>query len=1083
MRKMQFMLAMLVLCVGLAFGQSRTITGIVRDEKGNPVPFASVQIKGNSKGVSADADGRFSISAKSGDQLVFSALGMSASEVTVGNQNTIAAVLPVSSKDLSEVIVTGAYGTKRTSRSTSYNAQVVSSEQLNTIRQTNINNALAGKVAGLQVQSQSVAKLGQAGGIRLRGASGIGTGESVLYVVDGTILTNSSDVNPDDIETVSVLQGPAAAAQFGSQGANGAIVITTKKGSRNQSGVGVDVNLGSQWDKVYVLPNYQNTYAGGSSQDMLKYTWQEGQPEEWKALDGKYYHNYEDDASWGPRMLGQEYIPWYAWYGGTKYSYKTAKLTPQSNNAKDFFNTGLTLNNSVSISKATDNTSLRFSYGNVYMKGLLPNSSLSKNSLLLNLSHNILSNLTLGLNLNYVSTLTQGEVGNDADDYSNQSSGSFSQWFHRDLDMGIMKELRNLQTPGGIYASWNHQNPGAYQSGNERSFYPANYWYNFYTYYDLLDLQSKRDRLYGNVSLNYKITNDLSLKGTFRKSFTTSWYEDKYSSDYLKSGTQTQGNNSNMYGYYGTGETYSDRTNIEFVASYTKKINDFTINASAGSDFFDWKYKENGGNTNQGLVFPNLYTLSNSVNQASVYNNRYHERYNALYGIADVGYKNFLFVNATVRNDWYSTLNEDNNNVLSKSFGGSFVFSDLIKVPAISYAKARISWGEIPMALGTSFLPFGAYRYPSPVYGVNQFQWNGNALQSTPDVLVDSSLTGAVKRQIEYGIDMKFLKNRVGFSFTYWNGSEENFPTEVTINGANGYTRYLTNAGKLDKKGIDVQFNAVPFNTKNFRWDLNATWAYLLKNTVVSVSNDTSIKRTATLEAAWGSTGPVLIQEAGKEWGQMFGNGMKRINGKPVLTSSGNYVNDNSVYFGSVLPKYTGGVQNTFTVFNDFLINVNIDYQVGGKFFSLSDMWGSYSGLTARTATTNDKGNPIRDAVANGGGVHVAGVDENGKDVDYYVEAQDYFHNLYNNKIMDPFVYDLSFVKLRELSLGYQIPVKKIGLGKVVQGAVFSLVARNPWLIYAETKDFDPSELPDVGSETGQLPGTRGFGFNLKVRF
>ncbi len=411
-------------------------------------------------------------------------------------------------------------------------------------------------------------------------------------------------------------------------------------------------------------------------------------------------------------------------------------------------------------------------------------------------------------------------------------------------------------------------------------------------------------------------------------------------------------------------------------------------------------------------------------------------------------------------------------------------FSDLMKVPAISYAKARVSWGEIPQALGTSFLPFGAYRYPSPTYAVGQYQWNGNALQATPDQLVDSSLTGAVKRMVEFGLDMRFLKNRVGFSFTYWDGTEENFPTSVTINGANGFTSYLTNAGKLKKKGIDVQLNARPLWWRNFQWEINATWGRLLKNTVVSVSKDTSIKRTVSLEAAWGSTAPYLVQESGKEWGQMYGNGIKRINGKPVLTDKGAYVNDPAVHFGSVLPKYTGGVQNTFRIHGDFTVNVNIDYQMGGKFFSLSDMWGSFSGLTARTATINDKGNPIRDPVAEGGGVHVTGVDATGKDVDYYVGAQTYFQGLYNNKTLDPYVYDLTFVKLREISIGYDIPVDKIGkLGKVVNRAVFSVVARNPVLIYAQTKDFDPSELSDVGSETGQLPGTRGFGFNLKVGF
>jgi len=188
-------------------------------------------------------------------------------------------------------------------------------------------------------------------------------------------------------------------------------------------------------------------------------------------------------------------------------------------------------------------------------------------------------------------------------------------------------------------------------------------------------------------------------------------------------------------------------------------------------------------------------------------------------------------------------------------------------------------------------------------------------------------------------------------------------------------------------------------------------------------------------------------------------------------------------YFGSVLPDFTGGIQNQFTIFKDFTLNVNIDFQVGGKFVSLSQQWGSFSGLTARTATVNDKGNPIRDAVADGGGVHVEGVNADGQPVDYYVEAQDYFHNNYYNKTFDDYIYDLTFVKLREVSFGYNIPLNKIGLEKYLQRANLSIVARNPLLIYAKTKDFDPSEISAVVGESGQFPGTRGLGFNLTVGF
>ena len=1062
----------------MAFSQLRTVTGKITDEKGDPIPFATVAVKGTKSATIADANGYFNIKTKAGDVLVVSAQGSEKKEITVGTSDMVNVALTKSNTALQEVVVTGAYGTKKTARSTTYNAQVVNSEQLNTIRQTNLNNALAGKVSGMQIRSQSAAALGRTGNIRLRGEAGLGGGEGIIYIVDGTILPNSNDINVDDIEDVTVLQGPAASAQFGSQGANGAIVITTKKAKRNQKGIGVDVNLGAQWDKVYVLPNYQNTYAGGNTYDMFKYTWQPGQPDEWKALDGKYYPDYSDDASWGPRMVGQEYIPWYAWYGGTKYSYKTALLNPQPDNARDYFETGVILNNSVSFSKATDNMNVRFSYGNVDVQGMLPTTTLKKNTFNFNGTFDLNPHLLFGANVNYVTQNTKGEFD---DQYSNQSTGSFNQWFHRDLDMGILKELKDLRTPEGIWASWNHNNPTVYDPSNPRSFYAGNYWYNFYTWFDLVKPVTQNDRLYGDLSLTYKFNNDFRVRGTYRKNQNTTWFESKYSSDLAVSGTQTTGNCGECKGYYATGESYSNRDNVEFLATYTKKIKDFNVNFNLGSDFFRSLIKSNSANTNNGLNVPNLFTIANSKDNPTVGNDRVEEKYREIYAIGNVGYKNILFADFTLRNDWFSTLPENNNDVLSKSFGGAFVFSDLLKLNVLSYGKLRASWGEIPQALGTTATTFGAYRYPGFLYGVGANQWNGNFLMTTPDQLVDSAIHGAVKRQKEIGLDLKFLKNRIGISVTYWDGTEKDIPRAVSINGASGFTSKLINTGEITKKGIDIQFNARPIWMSNFTWELNATWGRLLENKVVKIAEGTD---RITIEGLWGSTGPILVHAVGHDWGQIYGNGIKRLNGVPVLNSSGFYENDPQVYYGNVLPKYTGGIQNGFTIYQNFLVNVNIDYQVGGKFFSLSDMWGSYSGLTARTATYNDKGNPIRDPVADGGGIHVSGVDKDNKPVDYYVDAQEYYHNLFNNKTFDEFVYDLTFVKVREVSIGYMLPINKIGnLSKWMNRATFSLVARNPLLIYSQTNDFDPSEISNLSGEAGQFPGSRGFGFNLRVGF
>lgn len=1065
------------LLFGELMAQDRTITGkVTRKGGGETMPGVNIIIKGTRTGTVTNVDGTFSLKVPSdGGVLVFNFVGMKPAEVEIGSQSVINIEMEEDVKQLEELVVTGAYGTTRTEKSTTSNAQVVESEKLNTIRQTNINNALAGKVAGLQVRSQSAAALGRETTVRLRGATGFSTGSGAIYVVDGTILPNSNDVNLDDIASVSVLQGPAASALFGSRGANGAIVITTKKGKK-QEGIGVTIEIGAQVDKVNILPNYQNKYAGGGSSSLMQYTWKDGDPEEWKALDGKYYHDYSDDASWGPKMEGQEYIPWYAWYGGHDRSYQTASLTPQPDNARDFFNTGLTLNNSISISSASDDLSYRISYGNQSTKGLIPNSDLTRNTLSVNTTYDINDHLEFSGNINFVNRKLNGMI---SDDYGNMSTGSFNQWFHRDVDMGIMKELRNLKTEDGVYATWNHANPSSYDADNPTNFYGANYWYNFYTYFDNYKRLENRDQLYGNLALTYKINEHFKVKGTYRKSMEIYYGETKISTDLEESGLQT-----GMKGYYGTWESYSDRRNIEFLASYAQQFNDFDVQAQVGSDFYSWVYKYNGSNTNNGLNVPNLYTISNSIDDPSVGNSRIEEKYRALFGTATLAYKDMVFFDVTLRNDWYSTLPEDNAGVLSKSFGMSFVFSDMLPDDSfISLGKVRASWGETPQALGTSEETFGAYRYPGFSYSVGSYKWNGNFLMNTPDQLVDAGISGSVSTQTEVGVDLGILANLFQISATYWFGTDKDFPYSLTVNGAGGYTSVLTNIGEIERSGLEFQLTANIFSQPNFKWSITGTASKLVKNDIVELSDKYNVTQTNNVGTVWGTTMPYMVHTEGKRWGQIYGNGIKRIDGKPVLDDNGYYENDPDVYFGSVLPEVTGGIQNTFQILKDFTVSVNIDYQFGGKFVSLSNMWGAYSGLTARTAATNDNGMNVRDAVEDGGGVHVTGVNESGEPVEYYLESQDYYHGLYSNQTFDEFIYDLTFIKLRELSVGYNIPVDKLNLGKVIQKANLSLVARSPFLIYRTNKDFDPSEIDATVGETGQLPGTRSYGFNLKVQF
>lgn len=1089
MRRLLSLFTMLMLCGLLASAQSRVVSGKVIDKDGNVVPFASVKVKGTRIGTQADGNGSYTINVKEGDVLEISAAGFKSVETNIGSQTSVSSVLEKTGT-LTEVVVTSAFGIKRNARSSAANVQNVNSEQLNTIRQTSVNNALAGKVAGLQVRSQSSAHLGKESVVRLRGENGIAPGAGALYVVDGTIVTSANDINVDDIEDVTVLQGPNAAALFGTDGANGAIVINTKRAKRGQKTLGIEVNSGVQFDKVYILPSYQNEYAGGSGTynggtgtgNMRKFNYVEGfHPAGWKALDGKYYLDYEEDESWGPRMVGQEYIPWYAWYPGSEYSFKTAKLTPRPDNAKQYFNTGVTLINNVNFSKGGDNYNFRVSYTNQDVKGLIPTSYLKKHTYNINGSFDLDPKLTISANITYLHQNTNSE--ND-DGYSNNTTGSFNQWFHRDVDMNILKEFAGFKTQEGVLATWNHGNPERWDPANPKAFYGSVYWFSPFSWQQNVVNENRKDRLYGDVAIAYKPTTDLKFKFTYRrqqlnsnseikqyKNLENSVVDNRAGFNYFESVS----NRAAIWQGYGLSYLNTSRQNYEFLISYNKKIKDFAINANAGADILQTESRGFSANTMGGMVIPDVFTLSNSKNTILYGNSISRSTRRALFVRGDIGYKNYLFLEGTYRRD-YSSTEAVGYFVNTSSAGFSFVFSELTKnqLPFLTYGKLRAATGRV-----LTLLP--AYGNSS-LYALNTQQWNGNLLMTELDRLIDPNVHGVSNTEKEIGLELRFLRNRLGLSATYWDRTNKDFPFNVSIYPGTGYTSLFTNAGEVRKNGIDLQFFANPIKTRNFDWNFTATWGRLLDNTVVKISD--GVTRTI-VQSGQAGTSAYLVMEEGQQWGQLRGIGIKKINGLPVVGEDGLFVAEPEVNFGKVLPDYTGGVQNSITFFKNFTLNVNIDYSVGGKFFSLSEFYGSGTGLWSTTAGLNNKGIPVRDPVADGGGVYVRAVDEaTTKIVEKYIPARDYFQQFsYGAGIAEPYIKDLTFVKMREVSLGYRIPVNNLKLSKFMNAATFSVVMRNPWLIYAKANGFDPSEISTESGEDGQLPGTRSIGVNLKLNF
>ena len=1070
MRKIASLLSVLMLVCALAFGQTRTVSGTVRDDKGDPIPFATVTVVGTNTATQADASGNFSINVAEGARLSISSTGFAPQTIDAsGNLSSIALVR--GNEQLAEVVVNTAFGIRRSQRVTPYSAQTINQEQLRIIPQTNVNTALAGKVAGAQFRGQSPIKLNDQGFIRMRGSLGLTGDQGALYIVDGTPITNAFDLNPDDIEDLTVLKGANATALFGERARGGAVVITTRK--RGAAGTaGIEISHGITFDRVYILPKYQNLYAGGSTPDLMQFTWGAGMPEEWKTLDGKYFHDYTDDASWGPRMVGQEYVPWYSWIPGHKYSGTTERLLPQKNNARDFWNTGVTSVTNAAFSQSGKGYNVRISYTNNAVKGMLPNTRLDRNNVFTAASFDLNQHFNLATNINFNNSRINGEFN---DDYSNQSTGSFNQWFHRNVDMNRMKELRALRSPTGTYASWNFRsNPDAGVPGNV---YRGNYWYNFFTYFDLIDQTQTRDRLFGDVSLTYTINPRFKLRGTIRKNTLNTNYE-----NIDPSALETSAAQSGFLSGFETGQTRYNEMNYEFVASYNDRYaNDkLILSLNAGGNVLNTRFNDVTAATAGGLNIPDFYAISNSKNQPTIGNARQASEVRSGFAFGDLEWNRIVAFNFAVRNDWYSTLPLGNNSLLSPSAGLSFFFTDFTKnaLPWLSYGKVFASWGKKPLSLEIYQNNFA--------YTLNQNQWNGNFLMTAPNQFIDPSVKGALITTYEAGFDFRFIQNRYGVTFTYYDESQSNPPIAIPTSGIGGFTSSLSNATQIERRGIELELTARPMVRKDFEWQINKTFGYLIANPVKELIPGQD--RILLAGGAFGTRFARAFQEKGKDWGQLIGGGIKRNeDGLPLIdtTMSGGalYINDADKHWGSVVPKITGGLVNTLT-FKNFTFNFNIDYQFGGKFFSLSEMWGHFSGLLEGTAATNDKGMNVRDAVSDGGGVHVVGVAADGKTpVDMYVDAQTYFHSFYFSQVGEPFVHSLSYVKLREVSIGYRIPVDKMSIGRWFKGATASIISRNPLLIYRETRSFDPSEISGLQGENGQYPGTRSLGFNLKLNF
>ena len=1060
MRKSLLLAWMILFIPLLVFCQSRQITGTVTDENGEPLSGVSVVQKGTTIGTVTNSKGNFVLSVSgTAPVLVFTYTGRQPQELTIGNSNTYNLSLGASGS-MSEVVVT-ALGISRRERSLGYATQQVKGENLTLTKETNVIGSLAGKISGVQVVGSSGASLGGTQKIKIRGVNSLNGNDQPLIVVDGTPISNSNfgssigngpdlgnisqDINPDDVESVNVLKGPAASALYGLRGQYGVVLITTRKGRKGAKKVEVQYSGAYSVEKASNFMPLQNIYGVGNNQTFL--TLSNGQ----KYING-------NDESWGPKMDGTPVRMYYSFYPQDPEFGQLTPFVPQPNNVKDYFETGHNINNNISVTGGNENMTYRVSYNNSYVKGVMPNTSLTRNNLGLNTSLDITRNLTVGANV----TFANNKAIRPSQGYQGTATGQV-QWFQRNIDM---KRLRNYRYPDGTIMNWN-VNPNT-TTGIITNNRPSD-WNNPYFDAYANSNDDNRDRMFGDVGLSYQVLAGLKLSAFLRSDM----YTQNISHKEALGGRLDEG--------YSVGKYQNKEYNYEFLGQYTKQFNDLSMNINVGANKYTRNFSSVSGSTVGGLLSPAFYRLAGSVARPNISSNIINKEIRSVYGMASFGYKDIYFIDASVRNDVSSALPQKNNSYTYPSVSGSIVVSELLKWKPLSFAKIRGSYAIAgfdldPYQTGNSF-SLGTV-YTGSTATVNTL--------SVPDKLNNPDIKPSFAKSFEAGVDLRFLNNRLGVEFTYYQQKNEDQIIDLSVSGASGVSLAVVNAGLIENKGIEISLNARPVQSSFFSWNTTLNFARnrnMVKELYPGVN-------TYQLDVnTYSSVSIFLNAEVNKPFGSLVGQAYLRDpkSGKIMLDASNLPLFEANHNFGSVLPEFTGGFLNNFKIWK-FDLNAMIDFQKGGQFFSWSKMLAVKSGQAAETAVLNDKGANVRDALASGGGVKVTGINPSGQEVTAYVDARSYFRNTIGTRIYEEWLYDASYIKIRELSLGYSFD-KNLVAKTPFKSVKLSLIARNPAMLWQKApKGLEPSEL-SYGSgsiswlEKGEFQTVRSYGINLNLGF
>ena len=1033
--------------------QNRTVKGTVSDAQGEPIIGANVVIVGGTKGVITDLDGKYSIQVpENGAVLKFSYIGFKTKSFNVvKGKNVLNVTLEEDAVMLEQTVVT-AMDLRRDEKSLSTAFQKMDVESMTENRDAGFVNMLAGKVAGLQVISNGAA--GSAT-VRIRGANSISGNNQPLYVIDGVPIINdvtggeidygnpANSINPDDIENIVVLKGANASALYGSDAANGAILITTKKAGQ-RSGLGVTYSTNVQFTEFSQYPIYQNIYGGGhinrfennkanSFNGDVKVPYDPNMPYGIQRMGG-----YDNSRSWGMPMLGFQVV-------GRNGELKSYIPTPA--NTTSMYQTAYSWTNSVSIERATEHVSTRIGFTNLRSDDVLEGlNNLTRNAF------NVRSNvkLTKSLDVDLNGRYTHENVKNRS--YRNNSD--------RNPIYTLMDMPRDLSIQE-MYP-WKDENgkPTALQ-------FKSPVWM-----LNELSNQDKKEWLLADVTVNYKITKDLKLRLKAALDLN------------MKEGYEFR----NMYtpgdadGFYKEFTEKSRNYTYEAMLSYNKTWKDFNISASVGANSQDFLFKKQNSEIGT-LATSDFISLTNNGATVKSWPEYNAKKKQAVYGTASIGYKDFIYVDVTGRNDWSSALPSDNRSYFYSSYGVSFVLTELVKsIPKdwLSYAKIRGSYAKVGNDTGFDQLLNG-FSYNTSYLG--DMAWFESENKRKTNSLKPESTTS-----FETGLDLRFLKDRASLSFTYYNKNTKNQILTSTINGVSGYGEALFNAGEVKNWGYEVTLGVVPFRNKDWEWKVDINWA---KNNseVVSLANGmdymtlTSVQNSVELRIVKGE--PLVSLYCREPW-------KTNDEGQVLVGANGRPLSGEAKFLASVEPKWTGSIRTSLR-WKDLTFSAMLDIRMGGHVWSETAFQTGYLGILDPKYVPNGKNNIYMDA-SRPKGMNIPGAvyDSSvpglaGQPCQAWIKPIDYWTND-SGKNGELYLYDASYVKLKEISLGYNIPknwLRKIGF---IQSMRVSAVGRNVAILHQKTpKGIDPEATSSMGIQQGLERGfnlpTSSYGFDFKITF